>query len=181
MAEHVDTTGCLADPTPTEPAARVAGPTPIVLGLILLALLGGVAGWLGYRGHQAHEAQAQRTMLLQVARQSAVNLTTISYADTGGFVQRMLDSATGKFRDDFQQRSQPFVDVVKQAQSNSVGTVTEAALESESDDSAQVLVAVSVTTSIGAAPQGEPRHWRMRIGVAKVDDSAKVSSVVFVP
>jgi len=75
---------------------------------------------------------------------------------------------------------QPFIDTVKQAQSKSVGTVTEAGLESESENDAQVLVAVAVKTSnVGVAEQ-QPRAWRMRISVQKVGDQAKVSNVEFV-
>ena len=96
-------------------------------------------------------------------------------------MQRILDSATGTFYDDFQKRAQAFVDVVKQAQSKSVGTIAEAGLESESDNGAQVLVAVTVKTSNAGAPEQAPRAWRMRIFVEKVDDEAKVSNVVFVP
>ena len=86
----------------------------------------------------------------------------------------------GQFHDDFAKRSQPFVDVVKQAKSTTVGTITEAGLESETADSAQVLVAVTVTTSNAGAPQPDPRAWRMRISVQKVGDQAKVSNVEFV-
>ena len=93
-------------------------------------------------------------MFLQVGRQGALNLTTIDFAEADTDIQRILDSATGTFYDDFSKRSQPFVDVVKQAHSKSVGTVTEAGLESASADQAQVLVAVSVKTSnAGAAEQ----------------------------
>jgi len=76
---------------------------------------------------------------------------------------------------------QPFVDVVRQTQSKSVGTVTEAGVESESGDQAQVLVAVSVKTSNAGAAQQQPRAWRMRISVQKAGASAKVSDVEFVP
>jgi Mce-associated membrane protein len=130
-----------------------------------------LAGWLGYRGYQAREAQAQRNLYVQLARRAAVNLTTISYTEVDADVQRSLDSATGTFRDDFQKRSQPFVDVVKQAQSKSKGTVAEAGLESETGDRAQVLVAVSVRTSIAAAPDQDPRRWRLRISVQKTADA----------
>lgn len=71
-------------------------------------------------------------------------------------------------------------DAVKKAQSKSVGTVTEAGLESQSGDEAQVLVGVSVNTSNLGAAEEEPRHWRMRIFVKKVGDEAKVSNVAFV-
>lgn len=183
MAEHVDSTGQLDDGVPADPPEPVTGRTRtmIVAGAILVVLLSGVAGWLGYRGHQVHAAQAQQELFVQVARQTAVNLTTIDHTDTGAFVQRILESSTGTFHQDFQQRSKPFVDVVTAAQSRSVGTVTEAAVQSADTDGAQVLVAVSVATSIGDAPQGDPRHWRMRISVQKSGDDAKVSNVVFVP
>ena len=59
-------------------------------------------------------------------------------------MQRILDLATGVFREDFEQRSKPFIEVVKAAQSKSEGTVTDAGLESQRGDSAQVLVAVAV-------------------------------------
>ena len=52
--------------------------------------------------------------------------------------------------------------VVKKAQSHSEGTITEAALESESGDQAQVLVAVTVKTSTA----GAPKKGRVRGGCA---------------
>jgi Mce-associated membrane protein len=59
--------------------------------------------------------------------------------------------------------------------------VTEAGLESQSGEGAQVLVAVTVKTSNAGAAQQEPRAWRMRLSVQKVGDEAKVSNVEFVP
>ena len=152
-----------------------------LLGVVVVLALAALAGWLGFRTYQPHQANAQRELFLQVGRQGAINLTTIDFAQADTDVQRILASATGTFYDDFSKRSQPFVDVVKHAQSKSVGTVTEAGLESESGDQAQVLVAVSVKTSNAGAPEQKPRAWRMRITVQKVGDQAKVSNVEFVP
>lgn len=152
-----------------------------VLGLAMLVALGGLAGWLGFREYQAQQAQRQRELLIQVGRQGAVNLTTIDWQHADADVQRILDSATGSFYDDFSKRSKPFIDVLKKAQSKSVGTVTAAGIESQSGNEAQVLVAVSVNTSnLGAAEQ-EPRHWRMRFTVQKTGDEVKVANVAFVP
>jgi Mce-associated membrane protein len=152
-----------------------------IAGLALVVALAGLTGWLGFRAYQSHQADVQRKLFLQVGRQGALNLTTIDWQQADKDVQRILDSATGTFYDDFQKRSQPFVDVVKQAQSKSVGSIAEAGLESESADGAQVLVAVTVKTSNAGAPEQAPRAWRMRIGVQKVGDEAKVSNVEFVP
>ncbi|MGH3556328.1 MAG: Mce protein [Mycobacterium sp.] len=166
-----------------KPAKRRMSPVrlAILVGLIVVFVLGGVVGWLGFRTYHLRQDQEQRELFLRVGRQSAVNLTTIDWQNVNGDIQRILDSATGQFYDDFSKRSQPFIDVVKKVQSKSVGTVTEAGLESVSGNEARVLVAVSVkTTNLGAAEQA-PRAWRMRIDVQKVDDGAKVSNVLFVP
>ena len=152
-----------------------------IAGLALVVVLAGLTGWLGFRAYQSHQADEQRKLFLQVGRQGALNLTTIDWQQADADVQRVLDSATGTFYDDFQKRAQPFVEVVKQAQSKSVGTIAEAGLESESDNDAQVLVAVTVKTSNAGAPEQAPRAWRMRISVQKVGDEAKVSNVEFVP
>jgi Mce-associated membrane protein len=152
-----------------------------IAGLIVVVALAGLTGWLGFRAYQSHQADEQRKLFLQVGRQGALNLTTIDWQQADANVQRILDSATGTFYDDFQRRAKPFVEVVKQAQSKSVGTISEAGLESETDDGAQVLVAVQVKTSNAGAPEQAPRAWRMRISVQKVGDEAKVSDVEFVP
>jgi len=152
----------------------------LVASAVIVATLTGLAGWLGYRGYQKHEAQAQRELLVQVARQGAVNLTTINYTEVDADVQRILDLATGAFREDFEQRAKPFIEVVKAAQSKSEGTVTDAGLESQRGDSAQVLVAVAVKSRT-AGGEESPREWRMRVEVRSVGHDAKVSNVVFVP
>jgi Mce-associated membrane protein len=73
------------------------------------------------------------------------------------------------------------VQVVKQAQSKSKGSVTEAGIESMQADAAQVLVAVSVTTTLPGADQPQPRAWRMRVNVQKAGGELKISAVEFVP
>ncbi len=154
--------------------------TALVAGAAIVAALAGLTGWLGYRAYGVREATTQRDLFLQVARQGAVNLTSIDYTRVDADVQRVIDLATGAFREDFEQRSKPFIEVVKAAQAKSEGTVTDSGVESQGRDAAQVLVAVAVKshTAGGDEPQ---REWRMRIEVRMVGDDAKVSNVVFVP
>jgi Mce-associated membrane protein len=166
----------LASKEPTSAVRR-----GVLFGLAVVVALAVLVGWLGFRAYQSHQGQAQRSQFLEAARQGALNLTTIDWQKAESDVQRILDGATGQFYDDFAQRSQPFVDVVKQAKSRSVGTIIEAGLESEAAGTAQVLVAVTVKTSNAGAPEQDPRAWRMRISVEQVGDQAKVSNVEFVP
>jgi Mce-associated membrane protein len=170
------------DPKDVATQARTMSPVrlALVVGVVAVVASSAVAGWLGFRQYQARQAQQQTELLIQVGRQGALNLTTIDWQHADTDVRRILDSATGAFYDDFAKRSQPFVEVLKKAQTKSVGTVNEAGLESQAGDEAQVMVAVSVATTNVGESEAEPRHWRMRISVKKVGDEAKVSKVAFV-
>jgi Mce-associated membrane protein len=188
--DGIDEEGCASEAAAadadSEPAARPRKPMSAqrwatLFSLTVIVALSVLAGWLGFRVHQSQNAQAQRSQFLQVARQGALNLTTIDWQHADADVRRILDGATGAFHDDFAKRSQPFIEVVKQAKATTVGTITEAGLESETADTAQALVAVSVQTSNAGQTDQVPRAWRMRISVQRVGDQVKVSNVGFVP
>jgi Mce-associated membrane protein len=184
-SEATEVNDAEGDVEAAQPVVRSAGMSHVrlalIAGLVAVVALGGLAGWLGFRANQSRNVEQQRELFLQVGRQGAVNLTTLDFEHIDADVQRILDSATGSFYDDFQQRAPSFVDVVKQVKSKSVGTVTAAALESDTATEAEVLVAVTVKSVIVGQPEQAPRSWRMRILVQKVQDDAKVSNVEFVP
>jgi Mce-associated membrane protein len=73
----------------------------IAAGVAAIVALVGLSGWLGFRVHEDHQAQARRNLYVQVARQTAINLTTISYTDIDADIKRVLDSATGAFHEEF--------------------------------------------------------------------------------
>jgi Mce-associated membrane protein len=166
--------------------SRVA--TAGLVGLCAVAALGVLAGWFVVQEHHDQQAQQHRQLLLEGARQGALNLTTIDFQHADADVKRILDNSIDQFHQEFAQRSAAFADVLKQTKSTSVGTVTDAGLESadaglESADAdqAEVLVAVSVKISNGAGADQQPRAWRMRLSVKEVGDQVKVSNVAFVP
>jgi Mce-associated membrane protein len=175
--ESVDGNGAAGLPS-KKPMSAVR--RAMLFGLAVVVSLAVLVAWLGFRVYQSQQAQAQRGLFLEAARQSALNLTTIDWQNAERDVQRILDGATGQFHDDFAARSQPFVDVVKQAKSTSVGTITEAGLETAGSGRAQVLVAMNVKTSSAGVSEQNPRAWRMRIYVEQVGEQAKVSNVEFV-
>jgi Mce-associated membrane protein len=154
----------------------------LVVGVLCVCVLAGLVSWLGVTAYHARATQQQRQLFLQAGRQGALNLTTIRYADVDSDVQRVLDASTGKFYDEFKSHTTDFVAAVRQAQSSSTGAVSEAGIESVDGDTAQVLVTVAVRTSTAQGQSQEPRYWRMRVVVKKVDQSAaKVADVEFVP
>jgi Mce-associated membrane protein len=178
--DTADDTGEAAGEREPDKAAMSHVRLATILGLVTVVALAGLCGWLGFRTYESRRAADERNLFLQVGKQGALNLTTIDFEHADEDVQRVLDSSTGTFYDDFQARAQPFKEVVKQAKSKSVGTISEAGVEKETEDGADVLVAVTVKTSNAGAAEQEPRAWRMRITVQKVGDEAKVANVRFV-
>jgi Mce-associated membrane protein len=156
-------------------------PIAVTVSLLTTVVLGGLTVWYTMGAQRSERLEHQRDVLLQAGRQAALNLTTIGYTDIDAGMQRILESSTGAFHDDFQQRSKPLGDVIRQTQSRTEGTIAAAGLESVSGDSAQVLVAVSVKTSDLSAADQPLRTWRMRIDIQQVGGQAKVSDVAFVP
>jgi Mce-associated membrane protein len=164
---------------PIQPAGQVER-IALVAGLIAGAVLAGLVGWLSFRTYEAQNREAQRDLFLQTAQQVAVNLSTVDYQHAEADAQRILDSATGKFADNFSHRKQSYIDTAKRTRWKSLGGVTDAGLESQTGDQGRVLVAVTVKSADPAQAQQEPQFVRMRVTVQKIGDVAKVSDVAFV-
>jgi Mce-associated membrane protein len=153
----------------------------VAASLSILIVLSGLTGWLGYRTYQARETRQLRALFLQVGRQGALNLTTISATEAEADMKRILDSSTGKFYEQVQKGSEQFVAMISQVQTKTEGTIADAGIESEQHDQAHVLVAVNVKSSNTAGSNQPSRTWRVRITVQQVDGAAKISDVEFVP
>lgn len=164
----------------TRPRLSPARPV-LIAGLALVAVLAVLCGVLGYGAYREYRSEQLRTLMIQVAKQGAINLTTIDHQRADADVQRILDSSTGDFYTDFKARSAPFIEVVKKVQSTSVGAVTEAGLESVTGREGQVLVAVTVNTTTKGVPDPQPRYWRMKLTVSEDGGGGgfKVSKVDF--
>ncbi|WP_395307957.1 mammalian cell entry protein [Mycobacterium sp. AMU20-3851] len=154
-------------------------PTTLLCAAIIVALTV-LCGFLGIRGYEGGQELRRQESFLAAARAGSEMLTTIDAAHVDDNVARIIASSTGPFLEDFQRRSEAFVEAVTRAQSTTRGTVLEAGLEQVRGDQADVLVTVAVTTSINGA-EAQPRQWRMRIGVQQDGSTAKVSNVEFVP
>lgn len=169
-----------ADDATTKRRRVLRAPSLGLIGVALVVALAALTGWLGYGFYQVHHEQQRRDMFVETARQGATNLTSIDWEHAEDDIQRVLDSSTGRFYDDFERRSKSFLDVVKQIKSKSVGTVTASGLESYSDDKADVLMSVTVRSTNAGVPEQAPQVWRMVLTVQDIDGKAKVSNVEFI-
>jgi Mce-associated membrane protein len=96
-------------------------------------------------------------------------------------VQRVIDSSTGQFRDDLQQRAKDFTTVVEQSKVVTQGTVNAAAVQSIDGNSALVLVAASSQITNAAGAKDERRNWRLKVTVTDDGGQYKMSKLEFVP
>lgn len=146
-----------------------------------LAALVAITGWLGWRDIEVRRTEANREQMVAAGRAGLIALTTIDHQEVDAAVQRILDSSTGGFREDFETRSEEFKDAARKAQSKSVGTVTEAGWESAEGDLGRVLVALTVMTTNRGVPERQPKAWRTRVTVTKQGGEFKVAAVEFIP
>jgi Mce-associated membrane protein len=167
--------------TPRPPVRRAAVSRTRRALAVALALLTCFSGWAAWSDVHARREEARSAQMVDAGRAGVLALTTIDHTQADRDVQRILDSSTGAFRDDFARRGDSLKTAARAAQSTSVGTVREAGLESVDGDTAQVLVVLTVMTSNRGAPERQPKSWRTRVTVTRTDDGFKVAGVEFVP
>ena len=134
-----------------------------------------------WQDHEATERTQRAANFVAGARQGVVNMTSLDFNRAKEDVQRVLDSSTGQFRDDFQQRAKDFTTVVEQSKVVTQGTVNAAAVESMDEHSASVLVSATSRITNSAGAKDEPRMWRLRVTVTEDGGQYKMSKLDFVP
>ncbi|AKS32907.1 hypothetical protein [Mycolicibacterium goodii] len=165
-------------PDEREPLSRFALGARV--GIAVVVVLAALTGWLGVRAYQSYSVEQRREAFLEAGRHAAMSLTNVGWETADADVQRVLDSASGAFYDDFQKRAKSYLEVVKQVQSKSEGTITSSALESVSGNTAEVLVSVTVKSRNAGVPEQAPQFWRMRLTVQENGGQTKVSDVEFI-
>lgn len=162
--------------------ARRRGPVvaAIALGLVIVALVG-LGGWLLFERAQAGDRDARRIAFEDTARQTILNLTTITPDTAQDDVDRILAGASGEFRSEFDGREDPFVSIVKEAGVTTVGKIVETGIESDNGDTATVLVAARADVSTPDGSQNGTRDFRMRVTVTDENGTLTASKVEFVP
>ena len=174
-----------APATAEPPRARRQLPWQAVGIGLAAAVLAGLLGLSGFWIWQHQRAAAERQQSAEfaaAARQGVINLMSIDFNSAKDSVQRVLDSSTGKFRDNFLETSEDFVKAVQAEKVTTTATVNDAAVESMTGDTAVVLVSA---TSIRQGPQApkdqqQPRVWRVVVTMQLDDGQPKLSGVEFV-
>ena len=148
--------------------------------IILICAFAAATGYMMWRDHDAAERAQRSANFVAGARQGIINMTSLDFNRAKDDVQRVIDSSTGQFRDDFQQRAKDFASVVEQSKVVTQGTVSSAALESMDEHSASVLILATSKITNAAGAKDEPRIFRLRVTVTEDGGQYKMSKVDFV-
>ena len=174
-------TVALPGTTAGRPNARLR----LVAGTVAALLTAGLLVATGYMLWQHHDNTQQRRQAAEyaaAARQGVINLMSIDYTTAQESVQRVLDGSTGRFRDNFADTADDFVQALKDEKIVTRATVNDTAVESMTSDTAVVLVSATSRREGAQSPkdQQEPRLWRVVLSLEHDGDQIKVSGVDFV-
>ncbi|WP_055405381.1 MULTISPECIES: hypothetical protein [unclassified Mycobacterium] len=149
--------------------------------IVLIVAFTAASGYMMWNRHETVERNQRAANFIAGARQGVVNLTSMDFNKAKEDVQRVIDSSTGQFRDDFQARAKDFTTVVEQSKVVTQGTVNAAAVQSINGDFALVLVAATSHITNAAGAKDEPRNWRLKVTVKDEAGQYKMSNVEFIP
>ncbi|WP_293055446.1 hypothetical protein, partial [Mycobacterium sp.] len=169
--------------TPRPRRRRLPPRMSAALSVTAVVVICGLLAASGYMVWYNHEALAQRqraAAFTAAARQGVINMLSLNFTKAKQDVQRVIDSSTGEFRDDFQKRAGDFTSVVEQSKVITEGAVTATGVESMGKDSAVILVLGTERVTNAAGAKDEPRAFRLRVSVTRDGDQFKMSKVEFV-
>lgn len=149
--------------------------------IVLIVAFTGASGYMMWERHETVQRNQRTANFIAGAKQGVINMFSMDFNRAKEDVQRVIDSSTGQFRDDFTQRAKDFTTVVEQSKVVTTGSVSAAAVQSVDGNSALVLVAASSRISNAAGAKDEPRNWRLKVTVTDDGGQYKMSKLEFVP
>lgn len=152
----------------------------LVLLAVLSALLLAATAVLAFQVRDHNQLEQARDGALRAARQSAINLTTISADNFDEATRRVLDGATSDFKDEFAANSKNLKAVLTDNKVKASGEVLDAGLARSDRTTATALVVVNATVANVEVPEGRVNTYRMQLEVEKIGSRWLTSSLKFV-
>lgn len=165
-------------PVPELPRAAPYVFTGVLVALVAVTLA--LTARLVIVDRQVGADEDRRQVVLQAARQQALNFTTIGYKSVDRDINRVIAGATGDFKASYQQNRKTIKETVTKNKSTSKGEVLDAGLVSIDSDSAVALVVADASVTNVAYKKPTLRNYRMQLDLAKVGDRWLVSDIEFV-
>ncbi|MEZ0052312.1 Mce-associated membrane protein [Mycobacterium sp. MAA66] len=149
-----------------------------VAALVFCAFLG-LGAAMTWSHHVAQTHRQQQEQAAAVARQGVIDIMSLNFVNAEEDVQRILDNATGKFKQDFQGQQYLLVKQLIMSKVVAHVTVTGVAVQSATDDSAVVLVATTSQAANANDAQQAPKRFRVVVTLAKDQGRLKISDLAY--
>ncbi|WP_197380295.1 hypothetical protein [Mycolicibacterium mengxianglii] len=166
-------------PAPSPLPRRRARRIGVAAAVVLLCALLGASGAMAWKDHSAEQLRQQEAEAAAVARQGVVNIMSLDFTNAEGDVQRVLDSATGKFKSDFESESEFLIKALEDSKVITEVTIKGVAVESMSNDAAVVLVAAQSQATNSKDNRQDPQQFRVAVTLARDSGALKLSQVDF--
>lgn len=151
-----------------------------VLSAVLAGLLGGIV-WLVVSAEPAdEELTAAQHEVADAARAEALAFLTVDHRTMDVVVERVLDGATGGFREQYESQSRRFTREATRTKATSAGEVVALGVSELGEDSATVLVAANSTVTNTSTEQPQVRYYRLELGLVREGERWLTSSLRFV-
>jgi Mce-associated membrane protein len=132
--------------------------------------------------HQTVAQERQRTAeFAAAARQGAITLMSIDASKARQDVQRIIDNSTGQFKAGMLLHAEELVTSVEQSKVSTKVAVEAVGVESMTDDTAVVLVAVKAEATNPGKDKPPPRQWRVIMTLHREAGQPKVSAIEVLP
>ncbi|MDH6246824.1 hypothetical protein [Mycobacterium sp. OTB74] len=164
--------------------SRLRGILPVIGATLVVVLSLGLisaGGWMMWQHQKTAADKQHRAEFAAAAAQGVVNLMSLDFNHAKRDVQRIIDDTTGDFKKDFESQAGDFIKVAESSKSITEATVNATAVQSMTQDTANVLVAVTTKVSNAASKDQQPRSWRLSVDVARDGGQIKLAKVEFVP
>jgi Mce-associated membrane protein len=161
--------------------ASIAKYAAVILAVIGIAALASTSAWIVVKHRQAEHQRDLGAQFSAAARQGVVSLMSLDFNRAKEDVQRIVDSSTGQFREDFQSQAEEFAKVAESSKVVTEAKVTATAVQAMTEDTADVLVAAASTITNAQGAKEDPRSWRLIVSMARDGDQIKMAKVEFAP
>ena len=170
----------MTDEAPGRLRTALGGTVGLTLWSLLVLALLVAAVVAGLRLRAADQRADLRADALQAARQEALNLTSVDGTDIEADLERVLEGASGTFREEFEAQSRTLRSVLEENEVRAEGNVLDAGLSRFSEDAATALVIIDSVVRNKGDPDGQTRTYRMQLELERVGDRWLTSSLEFV-
>ncbi|MGW4117170.1 hypothetical protein [Nocardia sp. NPDC004711] len=153
-----------------------AGSIAAVVALFSTLVLIGSGGLFYYHQQHADDLSARRAEYIQVAKQAYLDMVTVKADTAGPDLDRLFAVAGGGLKDDLAANKDSYKKVFEQMKVQSSGKIISAAIESDSADSAKVLLLAQQTVSNAASNGPMQKDYRFRVTVNRSGGTVTASS-----